>query len=76
MEYGFLKAETKGISLVANNDYYMVEVVFPKGLHSTVNKNLKFTGEMNGTAEIITENRSMIERIYTPLKLLAKKSLE
>ena len=76
LEYGFLKAETKGISLVANNDYYMVEVEFPKGLHSTVNKDLKFTGEMNGTAEIITENRSMIERIYTPLKLLAKKSLE
>ena len=76
MEYGFLKAETKGISLVANNDYYMVEVGFPKGLHSTVNKELKFNGEMNGTAEIITENRSLIERIYTPIKLLASRSLD
>jgi HlyD family secretion protein len=76
LEFGLLQALTKSISLVSNNDYYSVEVDFPKGLHSTVNKELKFTGEMSGTAEIITENRSLIERISTPIKLLVKKSLE
>lgn len=76
LEYGLLQAKTKSISLVSNNDFYSVEVDFPKGLHSTVNKELKFTGEMNGTAEIITENRSLMERISTPVKLLAKKSVE
>jgi len=76
LEYGLLQAKTKSISLVSNNDYYSVEVDFPKGLHSTVNRELKFSGEMTGTAEIITENRPLIERIYTPIKLLAKKSFE
>ena len=76
LEYGFLQAKTKNISLVSNNDFYSVEVYFPKGLQSTVNKKLNFTGEMNGTAEIITENKSLIERISTPMELLAKKFFE
>jgi len=76
MEFGLLQATTKNISLVSNNDFYVVEVDFPKGLHSTVNKELKFTGEMSGTAEIITENRSLIERISTPMELVAKKFFE
>lgn len=76
LEYGLLQAKTTGKSLVSTNDYYAVEVVFPKGLRSTVNKELKFTGELSGTAEVITENRTLIERIYTPLRLLANKSFE
>ena len=76
LEYGLLQAKTKSISLVSNNDFYSVEVDFPRGLHSTVNKELKFTGEMTGTAEIITDNRSLVERIFTPMKFLAKKFFE
>jgi len=73
LEYGLLQAKTKSISLVSNNDYYSVEVDFPKGLRSTVNKKLKFTGELNGTAEIITDSLSLMERFFTPMKFLAKK---
>jgi len=74
LEYGLLQGKVTNISLVSTSDFYTVEVSFPEGLHSTVNKNLKFTGELSGTAEIITENRTLIERIYTPIELLAKKS--
>lgn len=73
LEFGVLQGKTRNISLVANNDLYTVEVDFPKGLHSTINKELEFTGELNGTAEIITENNSLISRILTPMKYLAKK---
>ena len=73
LEYGVLQGKTKNISLVSNNDFYSVEVDFPKGLHSTINKELKFTGELNGIAEVITENRSLMERFATPMKFLAKK---
>lgn len=76
MEFGFLQAKITSISLVSTNDYYTVEVSFPKGLHSTVNKELKFTGELSGNAEIITENRSLMDRIFTPIKLIMKKSFE
>ena len=76
LEYGLLEGKTKSISLVSNNDYYSVQVDFPKGLHSTVNKELRFTGEMIGSAEIITENRSLMERFSTPMELLTKKFFE
>ena len=73
LEYGLLQAQIKSISLVSTNDYFSVEVAFPKGLHTTSGKDLKFTGELNGTAEIITENRSIIERIYSPIQYFLLK---
>jgi len=76
LEYGLLQAKTTNISLVSTNYFYVVEVSFPKGLLTTVNKKLKFNGELSGTAEVITENRSLIGRISTPMEMLAKKSFE
>ncbi|MEI8087393.1 MAG: HlyD family efflux transporter periplasmic adaptor subunit [Paludibacter sp.] len=73
LEFGVLQGKTRNISLVSNNDFYSVEVDFPKGLLSTINKELKFTGELNGTAEVITENRSLMQRIATPVEFLTKK---
>lgn len=76
LEYGLLQARTKSISLVSNNDFYSVEVDFPKGIYSTIHKKMKFTGEMSGSAEIITENLSLMERFFTPVKFLVKKFFE
>jgi multidrug resistance efflux pump len=73
LEFGMLKAKIKNISLVPNKNFYIVEVHFPNGLISSINKELTFTGEMNGTAEIITENQTLIQRIYSPLKYLFTK---
>ena len=58
LEYGFLQATTRNISLVSNDNFYTVEVELPKGFRSTINKEMKFSGELSGSAEIITENRS------------------
>ncbi|MDP3912927.1 MAG: HlyD family efflux transporter periplasmic adaptor subunit [Bacteroidota bacterium] len=73
LEFGVLQGKTRNISLVANNEFYTVEVDFSEGLRTTINKELEFTGELNGTAEIITDNRSLFERIITPINYLAKK---
>jgi len=76
LEYGLLQAKTTNISLVSTNDYYAVEVIFPKGLHTSVGKKLNFTGQLSGMAGIITENRSLIERIFTPIRLFTTRSFE
>ncbi|GHU72514.1 hemolysin [Bacteroidia bacterium] len=67
MEYGSLQAEVRSISLISNEQMYAVEVAFPKGLQTNTRKTLPFTGELTGTAEIITDDRSLLIRILDPL---------
>lgn len=73
MEYGVLEGITTNISLVPNDSFYNVEVELTKGLFTSIKKELNFTGELSGTAEIVTENKSIIERISAPMQYLAKK---
>lgn len=70
LEYGMIRGITKTISLVPNNKNYMVEVSIDQNLVTTNKKQLRFTGELTGTADIITENRSLIERIFSPIKYI------
>jgi len=76
LEYGVLQGRIRNISLVTNDDFYTVQVDFSHGLRSTTNKEFRFPGELTGTAEIITENRSLIERMYSPIKYLVNKSFD
>lgn len=68
LEYGLIIGKTRNISLVPNDKNYMVEVSIDQNLITTNKKQLRFTGELAGTADIITENRSLIERIFSPIK--------
>lgn len=68
LEYGLILGKTRNISLVPNDKNYMVEVSIDQNLITTNKKQLRFTGELTGTADIITENRSLIERIFSPIK--------
>jgi len=70
LEYGLILGKTRNISLVPNDKNYMVEVSIDQKLMTTNKKQLRFTGELTGTADIITENRSLIERIFSPIKYI------
>jgi len=72
MEYGIVKGIIKSISLVPSDNNYFVEVILPEGLTSTYNKELKFNQEMQGAAEIITDDLRLLERIIQPLKSMFK----
>lgn len=76
MEFGILKGKIRNKSLVTNDNFYTLEVELTKGLRTTTGKDLKFTGELMGTAEIITEDRTLFERLYSPLKYLTNKALD
>jgi len=75
LEFGLLQGQIVNKSLVTNDNFYTVEVLLIKGLCTTTGKELNFTGELTGIAEIITENKSLIERIYSPMKYLLTKSV-
>jgi multidrug resistance efflux pump len=72
-EYGVLKGKIKDISLVPNDDgLYLLNVSLLGKLVTTHNKRIEFKQEMQGTAEIITEDLRLIERIFYQFKEIFK----
>jgi len=79
MEYGMLQGKVNNISLVSApvstpdgaTRVGLVEVVFENNnLITTYKKEIPFTGELSGIAEIATEDISLIEHLINPLKHL------
>ncbi len=64
-EFGLLLGEVTNISPVANKDkLYMIQVRLTNGLTTTYQKKLDFAQQMNGTGEIITEEKRILERVF------------
>ena len=51
-----------------------LQVEFPNGLKTNYGKKLEFGQEMQGSAEIITDDIRLIERFFNPIKALLKKN--
>jgi hypothetical protein len=66
-EYGFLEGKVLSITRNTIDDYYLVQITLPNGLHSSNGFELLFAESMTGSAEIITENKRLIEVILYKL---------
>jgi len=73
MDYGIVWGVIKSKSLVASDNFYSMEVHLPDGLLTSYNKTLEFNQEMQGIAEIITEDIRLLERIFKPIKSILEK---
>ncbi len=73
-EYGFVKGEVASISLMPQNDQFLVNVELPDGLNTTFNKKLDFKQEMDGTASIVTEDLRLIQRFFNEFRYLFSSS--
>lgn len=74
-EFGILNANIAYISPIARAQGFEAEVILPKGMITNSGKTLAFRQGMQGTAEIITEDLRLIERIFNQLSnLLSNKS--
>jgi len=71
-EFGIVKGIVKNISLVpsGNKDIngYVVEIGLPQGLMTTYKKELPYMPNMQAQADIVTEDLSLLERFFMPLK--------
>ncbi len=63
-EYGVLNGFVKSISEIPENNLFSVEVSLPDQLVTSYKKKLKYKEEMQGTAEIVTEELSVFERVF------------
>lgn len=72
-EYGMLKGIVRNISIMPQNENYAVEVALPEKLLTSYKKRLDYKEEMQGTAEIITEQLSVFDRIFYQFRKLVIK---
>lgn len=67
-EYGLLRGVVQSIAPVPRGAQYAIEVSLPDGLTTSFRKHLEFRQEMQGGAEIVTEDLRLIERIFYQLR--------
>lgn len=78
LEFGFVQVPLAGISFVpfdgqGNEKLYMLEVNLPDTLRTQYGKEIPYRPEMTGIAEIITDDLSILDRIFNPIKAVLKR---
>ncbi|WMJ74361.1 HlyD family efflux transporter periplasmic adaptor subunit [Cytophagaceae bacterium ABcell3] len=69
-QFGILKGEVAAISLVPRNGNYFIKVKLTEGLITSYHKEIEFQQDMTGVAEIITDDRRIIERFFSRFRSL------
>lgn len=80
-EFGTIKGVVNSISMSSNTnrteigdvENYLVTVDFPEGLVTNFGPQLKVQSDMKGIAEIITNDRKLIQRLYENINYALKK---
>lgn len=79
MEFGMVEGRVSSISLlpalIGQQRAYIVEVELPNGMVSNYNRELLFTEEMHGEGQIVTEESSLLRRVFNPLKHLYRANI-
>ena len=72
-EFGYISGNVQSVSPLPGADgKYVVEVYLPDGMRTNDGKDLPIVREMKGSADIITEDLRLIERVFMPLKKILK----
>lgn len=70
-EFGYLRGKVTSISSVPSTaGFYVVEMEFPNGIVTNYGRTLPVTQQMVGTADIITDDLRLLERLFMPIKNL------
>jgi HlyD family secretion protein len=72
-EFGTLPGRVTSISLVPQDNRYTIGIMLPRGLTTDYQRKLDFKQEMQGQAEIVTEELRLLERIFYQVKAFGKR---
>ncbi|MCJ8153283.1 HlyD family efflux transporter periplasmic adaptor subunit [Chryseobacterium sp. SSA4.19] len=72
-EYGKLEGKIQSISLIPAQNYYLILVKLPAGLRSDTGNVLAFSKNMVGQAEIITNKRSLLSKLFSKITNIFEK---
>jgi hypothetical protein len=70
LEYGIVRGVVKSKSLVPSGDAYIIEIDLPDGLSTLYGLKLDFTQNMQGTAEVVTDDVRLLQKIINPFRYL------
>ena len=74
LEYGMVRGVIKSKSLVPTGDAYIIEIELPDGLTTLYGMKLEFTQSMQGTAEIITEDIRLLQKLVNPFRYMISRN--
>ena len=63
-EYGALRGTVRSLSALPKQEYYRVSVTFPNALITQYGRQIPFTQQLSGRAEIITKELRLLERFF------------
>ncbi|MGV2450893.1 UNVERIFIED_CONTAM: HlyD family efflux transporter periplasmic adaptor subunit [Ralstonia mannitolilytica] len=73
-EFGILEGVINNISLTPDKDgNLLLDVSLPKGLQTSYKKRIAFQQEMNGRADIVTDDLRLIERLLYQFRSIFKR---
>ncbi len=74
LEYGMVRGIVRSKSLVPSSDAYIIEIELPDGLSTLYGKKLDFTQNMQGIAEIITEDTRLLQKLINPFRHMISRN--
>lgn len=74
LEFGIVRGVVKSKSLVPAGDTYVIEVLLPDGLITLYGYSLDFNQKMQGTAEIITDDVTLLQKILNPFRYMISRN--
>ncbi|CAA9203002.1 HlyD family secretion protein [Flavobacterium collinsii] len=75
-EYGVIKGKITQISLTPDKDNnILIDVSLPNGLETSYKKQINFQQEMVGSADIITQDLRLIERLFYQFRTIFKRQV-
>ena len=75
-EYGLVRGRVQQLAPTSSRRQYRALIALPNGLRSRqhADQPLRFRPELTGTAEIVTDNRRLIEQAFSGLRGLLQKN--
>ncbi len=67
-EFGSVTGKVESISAISREETHIVRISLPNGLQTNYQKELNFSQEMQGEAQIITEDLRLIERFFYQIR--------
>ncbi|HCQ12733.1 HlyD family efflux transporter periplasmic adaptor subunit [Flavobacterium sp.] len=73
-EFGIINGKVKNISLIPDKEgNLLIDIALPKGIETSYKKKISFQQEMIGSADIVTEDLRLLERLLYQFRDLFKR---